>query len=157
MKKRTKNKIKKLLPKIGKWSLVIGLALLSIYLSVHSFLSLHNGASIQDVDGHKYVPVLSELLLIIVVVLFMLFILKITTELKTIYIVLLGMILLGVIGWFGYWAFDFTRQDPVEGLLKVLIIAGSIALITTIGLWYESYSRRKHKKNSKRKPAAPKD
>lgn len=151
MKKRTLNKIKKLIPKIGNWSLWIGLGVFSIYISVHSFISLHNGASVRDISGRKYAPVISELLLMIGAVIFLLFILKTATKLKMIYIASIGIVLLGLIGWFAYWAFGFTHQDLAEGFLTLSIIIGSISVITAIALWREAHVRRKRDKvNSSR-------
>lgn len=74
--------MKNLIPKIGKWSLWIGLGVLCAYISIDSFLSLHEGASIRDVGGRKYAPVMNELLLMIGVAIFFLFLLKVTTKLK---------------------------------------------------------------------------
>ena len=85
------------------------------------------------------------------VVIFFLFLLKVTIKLKNLYIVLIGIILFGLIGWFGYWAFNFTRQDPTEGFLTILVMIGSISLITAIALAYESYVRTKRIKLNKSK------
>lgn len=146
MKKRAKSKIKKLLPKIGMWSLWAGIAALCAYASIHSFVSLHDGAPIRDVGGRKYAPVLNELLLMMGAAIFLLFLLKITTKLKTAYLVAIGIVLFGCIGWFGYWAFGYTHQNPTEGFLTLLIIVGAVSLVTAIALWREWYVRRRSKR-----------
>jgi hypothetical protein len=146
-----KSTINNLIPAIGKWSLWIGLCVLCFYISINSFVNLHEGASIRDVEGRKYSPVLNELVLMTGVSIFLLLLLKVTTKLKMLWIILIGIIVFSLIGWFGYWAFNFTHQNPVEGFLTVLILIGSISLVTALALWYESYARSKRNKSNKSK------
>jgi hypothetical protein len=146
MKKISKQRIKKLLPKIGRWSLWIGLATFMLFVSIQSYIALHGGASVQEVDGRKYTPVVNELLLVIIVAVVLLFALKLFTNLKLVYLVLIGTILFGLIGWFGLWSFNYTKQDPVEGFITVLLIIGSVSLITAMALLYERHVKLKRKK-----------
>ncbi len=143
MKKRTKQKLKKLFKKIFIWVGWLYIPLSLLCNSLYSFISLHKGASVRDVESHRYAPVLSELLLITVAAIFLLFALKFIAKLKIVYVIAIGLVLFGLIGVFGYWAFNFTRQEPGEGLLTLLIMIGSILLFTVMVLWYESCARSK--------------
>ena len=145
MKKRTKQKIKKLLPKIGKWALWFAIGASLIFITVSSFIRLHNGDSVQDVGGRKYIPVVSELIWMLVAGIFLLVGLRFLAKVKLVYIILLAIILLAVTVLLGYWSFIYTHQDPVEGFLTVFIILGSVSLVTGIALWYERYARRRKK------------
>ena len=146
MKHRTKQRIKRLLPKIGKWSLWIAIAASLLFITINSYIRLHNGEPVQDVDGRKYAPVVSELIWMTVAGVALVFGLKFFTKLKVVYVLLIAIGLLVLIGLFGYWSFSYTHQDPVEGFLTVGVIVGSVSLFTAIALWYERYARRNKKK-----------
>jgi len=150
MKKRTRQKIKSFFKK--KRTVIYGIALCILFIltSINSFVSLHNGASVREVGGHKYSPVVSEILFMIIVGIGIVTALKLLTKLKFIYLALISVTILLLIVWFGVWAFKYTHIDPVEGFLTVLIIAGSVSVFTSIGLWYEEYARRQRKRKGAR-------
>lgn len=145
MNKKKRSKSKKLLYKITPWLIWVGLAGLMLFITIRSFISLHNGASVQDVDSRKYLPVVSELVWMFVAAVVLLLFLKFFVKIKTMCVALVGVALLGFITWFGFWAFEYTHQDSASGFLTVSVIVGSVALITALALGYEAYKRKKRK------------
>lgn len=104
----------------------------------------------QEVDSRKYQPVFNELLLLIVVAVFLLIALKLITKLSLLLFVPICIIVAVLIGWFGYWAYEYTLQDPAEGFLGVGLFIGFFVVFSAAMLWYESHQRRKRKKQSKK-------
>lgn len=134
------------MPKIGLWLLWAGLAAFIIWHTVSGFIQLHNGASIEDVDGRRYLPVVSEVILMTMASVFLILGLKYLTKLSIVALVMVSVCLLALTLWFGYWAFIFTGQDPVGGFITIAIIIGSVSIITIVALLVEGYRRNHSKK-----------
>ncbi len=149
MKKRTKQKIKKLIPKIYFRTLYIIIPVFVIAHAIDSFIRLHNGAPLKDLESRKYSPVDTELLIITIASMLLLGFLKVLVKISLLPFILICIVVFGLIGWFGYWAYEYTLQDPVQGFIELGIIISAVAALMGIMLWYESYKKRDRKKLSK--------
>ena len=151
MKFRTKQKIRKYFKKARSWSSWLSIPLIWVFISTNAFTRLHNGALMEDVAGRKYMPVVSELIMMVLTAVFLLFLLRFGTKLNLLLVALIGFVVFTLIWWFGYWGFMYTRQDPPEGFLEATIIIACLGIFTALLLGYEWYSRRKQKRKKRNK------
>lgn len=146
MKKRLYRKLRK---SFTKNRIPILLTLISaelMYFTVVNFERLHNGASVAEVNGRKYSPVVSELIVMVLISAAFVFALKLLTKFNVYALTFTSFALLGLIVIFGLWAFQYTHIDPKEGFLTVAVIVGSVGLFTFVMLWYERFARSRRKK-----------
>lgn len=141
---------KKLGKLFSKNRISISLTLISvgmIYFTIVNFERLHNGASVAEVHGRKYIPVVSELIIMVLIAVAFIFALKLLTKLNIYALMFISITLVGLIVLFGLWAFQYTHIDPSEGFVAAAAIISSVGLFTFIMLWYERFARnRKQKK-----------
>jgi|GEM_PF-3121272 len=148
MKKRLYSKLRK---SFTKNRIPILFTLISIgfmYFTFVNFERLHNGASVAAIDGHKYSPVVSELIIMVLIAVAIVFALKLLTKLNIYALMFTSTIFAGLIVIFGLWAFIYTHIDPEEGFLTTAVAIGGISLLTFIMLWCERLMRSQRKKKT---------
>ncbi|MNX71507.1 hypothetical protein D3C86_1028240 [compost metagenome] len=152
MKKRTFRKIKKLLPRVVMGVFALLLFVFSVYQSIDGFMKLHNGASYESVAGHKYSPVVTETLVLMVAGAIFLIGVKLLTKWNNLRITAIGVATYASIGLFAYWALQYTRQSVEYGLGTIAIITVAVVITGGLFLLYEAYVRKKRKQTRKRHP-----
>jgi hypothetical protein len=152
MKKRTFRKIKKLLPRVAMGAFALYLFVFSIYQSIDGFMKLHNGATYKSIAGHKYSPVVTETLVLMVAGAIFLIGVKLVTKWNNLKIAAIGVATYAGIGLFAYWALLYTRQSVEYGLGTIAIIALAVVITGGLFLLYEVYVRKKRKQTRKRHP-----
>lgn len=150
MKRRTYRKIKKLFPRTVLGSFVLFLIIFSIYQSVDSFIKLHNGASYESIEGHKYSPVINETLVLMGIGIVILVGVKLVTKWNNLRIAGLGAVVYVAIGLFAYWALQYTHQSVAYGFGTIAVMTLAIVIFIGLILLYEAYVRKKRKQTRRK-------
>lgn len=145
MKKRTYRKIKKLFPRAVLVAFALFLLVFSVYQSIDGFIKLHNGASYESIEGHRYSPVINETLVLMGVGVIFLGGVKLITKWNNLRIAGLGVVVYAAIGFFAYWALRYTHQSIPEGFITITVIVLAIVAFIALALMFEAYVRKKRK------------